>query len=180
VLNAKNAVECRAIIKNQLDRIPEQFQPEEIQALAGRFFRARLPKWPEAPARLCRVDANILNLIRRPERWASVDWENSGWGDPAFEIADLITHPTYAAVPAARQEWILHTYCRLIKGPAAEMRIRTYHKTMLLWWAIRLARYIYENPRGLDERLAARPAGWQAKLGRQYERYLGLAEAAFS
>jgi hypothetical protein len=42
--------------------------------------------------------------MRRAGAWASVDWENSGWGDAAFEIADMMTHPAYVTVPAALWE----------------------------------------------------------------------------
>jgi hypothetical protein len=45
---------------------------------------------------------------------------------------------------------------------------------MLVWWVARLARTLYEVPRGGDARLVARPDGWaadmQARLGRYVER----------
>jgi hypothetical protein len=67
---------------------------------------------------------NIRNFIRRAGGWASVDWENSGWGDPAFEIADLMTHPVYAAVPPERWEWLIAVYCTARGDPGGQQRIR--------------------------------------------------------
>jgi hypothetical protein len=38
-----------------------------------------------------------------PEAQAEPPLENSGWGDPAFEIAELMTHPAYEVVPPSRR-----------------------------------------------------------------------------
>jgi thiamine kinase-like enzyme len=107
-----------------------------------------------------------------------VDWENSGWGDPAFELADMITHPAYATVPAERWSWLVEAYCARSDDPDTATRVRVYHRLMLIWWAARLARMLYEVPRGGDRRLAARPDDWQADIKAKYERYLELARAA--
>src|SRR6185295_4315285 len=118
------------------------------------------------------------NMIRRPGDWASVDWENSGWGDPAFELADAMAHPAYAGVSGARWEWAIDVYCRLVGDPAAATRIATYYPLMLAWWAARLARMLYEVPRGLDRRLVERPHGWEEEMRGKYKHYLELAGAA--
>jgi thiamine kinase-like enzyme len=146
--------------------------------LLGQIARLRLPEWPAPPLALCRVDPNIRNFIRRPGDWASVDWENSGWGDPAFEIADLITHPSYAAVSPKRWDWLIAAYCAARDDSGAEWRIRVYTMLMLAWWAARLARTLYEVPRGGDQRLAPRSAAWQTETEALYQRYLALAQAA--
>lgn len=114
---------------------------------------------------------------------ASVDWENSGWGDPAFEIADLMTHPAYESVLPARWEWVIEQYAdqraRTAQDTNAALRIHTYYTVMLMWWVIRWARYLYEIPRGLDERLVPRPANWQEETERKAERFLARVEAHF-
>jgi hypothetical protein len=51
---------------------------------------------------------------------------------------------------------------------------------MLVWWTARLARTLYEVPRGGDQRLAPRSAAWQAETEALYQRYLMLARAARS
>jgi len=60
------------------------------------------------------------------------------------------------------------------------MRIRVYAQLMLVWWVARFARLLYEAPRGLDERLVMRPAGWESTARRQCQRYLVRAEAALT
>ena len=88
---------------------------------------------PAPQLALCRVDPNTLNFVRRPNTWASVDWENAGWGDPAFEIADLITHPAYADVPPERWGWLIDAYCAHCGDPSGATRIRVYRLLMQVW-----------------------------------------------
>ena len=87
-----------------------------------------------------------------------------------------MTHPAYLAVPASQWPWVVDTYCQLAGAPIAAQRIYTYYRVMLVWWVARLARYLYEVPRGLDERLVQRPANWLEGMQTKYEYYLSLAK----
>jgi thiamine kinase-like enzyme len=109
-----------------------------------------------------------------------VDWENSGWGDPAFEIANLITHPAYIKVPLSRWDWVIDAYCELARDDDIATRIRTHWKILLIWWVARTARYLYEIPRGLDKRLVSRPAGWQTDMRAKYKHYVSWAETMYA
>jgi aminoglycoside phosphotransferase (APT) family kinase protein len=180
VLNATSAAEGLALIAQQLARIPAAERPPELVALARHAETRRWPEWPAPGLALCRVDGNTSNFVRQPGGLASVDWENSGWGDPAFEIVDLIAYPAYEAVPATRREWLLEEYARLRGEPAAARRMRAYLPLMLVWWVARFARLLYEVPRGGDQRLAARPAGWQEQMRANMARYAARARAAFA
>jgi hypothetical protein len=73
---------------------------------------------------------------------------------------------------------VIEEYCRRRADPALATRIRVYARLLLVWWAVRFTRYLYEVPRGLDQRLAARPVDWPARMQAQYEDYLGRAHAA--
>jgi hypothetical protein len=173
--NCHSAVSGKAAIQQQLNYIPPAERPITLQKLVEQVEVTPFPSWPVAPVALCRVDPNISNFIRRPGPWASVDWENSGWGDPAFEIADLMTHPAYLAIPPSRWTWLVETYCNLVKDPTAAIRIRVYHCIMLVWWVARLARFLYEVPRGLDQRLVKPFTDWQTDREVKYQHYLALA-----
>ncbi len=107
-----------------------------------------------------------------------MDWDGSGWGDPAFDIAGLIAHAAYVDVPLSRWEWVVDTYCRLAGDDGMAVRIGVYRRALLLFWAIRLARFLYEVPRGLDPRLVERPEGWEVDIRRKYDRYLALADSS--
>ncbi len=58
-----------------------------------------------------------------------------------------------------KSQWAINSYCGLVVGS--------------------LARYLYEFPRGLDERLASPPVDWPADVAARYEHYLGLAESLY-
>ncbi len=70
------------------------------------------------------MDPNILNFVRLPHGWASVDWENSGWGDPAFELADLMAHPADTSVSPEAWTEILDMYCQFQHGRLFMIRIQ--------------------------------------------------------
>ncbi|MGN6696911.1 MAG: aminoglycoside phosphotransferase family protein, partial [Thermomicrobiales bacterium] len=95
VLTMESAAAGRQRIAEQGARLPLVAPPAALRDVLGRLERARFPDWPTPPMALTRCDANITNFVRRPGGWASVDWEYSGWGDPALDITDLLTHPAY-------------------------------------------------------------------------------------
>jgi aminoglycoside phosphotransferase (APT) family kinase protein len=178
-IHASAAEEGRRRVREQVARIPRRAQPASLRAILQRFEASQFPEWPSAPVALCRLDNNVTNYIQRPGQWASVDWEYSGWGDPAFDVANMMTHVAYMETPACRWPWVQDTYCGLVEDETASLRIQTYCEILLVWWVARLARYRYELPRGRDQRLADWPAGWQADIEAKYDHYLGLVEAMY-
>jgi thiamine kinase-like enzyme len=178
VLYAASGAEGKALVRRHLERIPAQFQPETLQRLIQRFEAWAPPQWPPPRLALCRVDANWRNFIRRPNAWASVDWENSGWGDPAFEIADLMTHPAYISINDPPWERLITYYSNQMGDEDAPSRIQAYRIIMLIWWVVRWQRNLYETPRGLDPRLVDRPASWRETTEQIYLHYLNQAEAS--
>ena len=139
--------------------IPDEHYPEQLKSLLAKL--ETFPDGPPAsasPVALCHVDANTLNFLRHPDGWRSVDWENAGWGDPAFEIVDTMTHPQYMDVPETRWDWVVEQYGKMSGDETAVARIRRTYPLMLVWWVARLARALYEIPLGMDERLVKRPS----------------------
>jgi hypothetical protein len=178
VLSMRSPAEGIQRIHTEVDAIPRPDQPPALRRLVERFERHPYPSWPAPPTVLRRGDANIRNIVRRPGAWASVDWEYSGWSDPAFEVADLIAHAAYLAVPAERWAWVRRRYADLVGDPEILSRVDIYTVLMYGFWAGRLARMLYQVPRGLDERPAPWPAGWLETVQRNYQRYLERANLA--
>lgn len=176
-INAASVGAGRAMIEREVSRLPTAAQPTCLIQLLARFARWPSPEWSPAPQALCRVDANYRNFIRQPTGLVSVDWENSGWGDPAFEIAEMITHPAYHTVSTAEWQAVIGMYSEQMDDPNAPLRITTYRTMMLVWWVARLARSLHEIPQGQDERLVARPASWLTETKAKYEQYLAMALA---
>ena len=143
------------------------------------------PAWPQAPVVLCRLDHNLRNTIRRPAAWASVDWEYSEWGDPAWDLAQWMTHASYVEVPQARWGQAIEAYVRRATELGREdatlrLRVRTYCDLLAVWWVARLVRYLVEVPAGLDARLAGRAEDWEENIRRKYAHYVGLGEEVWT
>ncbi|MBV7332206.1 aminoglycoside phosphotransferase family protein [Chloroflexi bacterium TSY] len=175
VLTARSLSECRYIVNDQIQRVPFDERPQELRELIEQFNQCLLGEWPTPIQSLCHTDPNITNFVRQPAEWLSVDWENSGWGDPAFEIADTMAHPAYLDVDLSRWRWVVDTYCELVDDQSMAERIWVYYQTMLVWWVARFARSLYEIPKGFDQRLVERPPDWEEKCRAKYSHYLALA-----
>ena len=177
VLSMHSAAQAITAIHEQLVQLPDAHRPPEISDLIARVSQTHWPTWRTPPIALTRSDPNPSNFIRRSDAWLSVDWENSGWGDPAFEIADMMSHPAYMSVTPDRWEWVIDAYCHGRHDPTAELRIRTYYSLMLGWWVVRMARYLYDIPRGADRRLTPPAPDWQSTTRQKYDHYVQLALA---
>jgi aminoglycoside phosphotransferase (APT) family kinase protein len=177
VLTMDSAPSGRARIAREIAHVPPPEQPAELCRLIDAVERNRFLSWPSPPVTLCRCDSNPENFIRRPSGWASVDWEYSGWGDPAFELAELTCHPAYLGAPSPPLDLLVALYDPPVGDQMFSARVQVYYRLMLVWWAARLARVLYEVDRGLDERLAPRSAAWRAETEVNYNEYLRRAMA---
>jgi hypothetical protein len=180
VLSMRSPADGIATIHREVDRIPSQDQPASLRAVVERIEAYPFPSWPHPPNALRRGDPNVRNIVQRPGPWASVDWEYSGWSDPAMELGDLISHAAYLDVPAERWKWVTRLYASLVTDAEVARRIEVYTALMYGFWVGRMGRMLYEIPRGLDDRLAPWPDGWLDHVRRNYERYLELAHRALS
>jgi len=180
VLTMLSAAGGRTRIQENVDRIPPNQRPKSLQMLLTHLDRTTFPAWGQVQPHLCRGDCNANNFLRRTSGWASVDWEYSGWGDSAFELADLLTAPSFRQMTPARRQWVIDTYSARSTDPAVATRIRTYYRLMLVWWVTRFARSLYEIPLGRDQRLASRSPNWQEENEAAYESYLQRAWEALS
>jgi hypothetical protein len=177
VVSAQSVSEGKSLILEQMARLPPTARPTDLERLL-RDLEQMLDgvSWPAPPIALCRLDYNPLNFVRSADTWRSVDWENSGWSDPAFDVANLITHVACIDVPEERWRWLIAAYCRAVDDAHVARRIRAYCAILAVWWCVRIARYRYEMPRGLDQRLVAPPDDRAASWKTKSEHYARLAD----
>ncbi len=110
VLNFASVLDGFSRIEDQLTLLPNDKRPAALQELVTKIRQLEYPLWPEPQSTLCHGDPNPLNIIRRPNGWLSVDWENSGWGDPAFELADLMAHPGFTETQPDTWGYVIGRY----------------------------------------------------------------------
>lgn len=159
------------------DAMPDNARSAAMRDVLRLLGRSKLSD-AAGPARLIRCDANTLNFIRRDDGWRSVDWENSGWGDPAFEMGEMMTHPKYLDVDEATWHWFIEAYCAATGETVT--RIRAYRAAMLAWWAATCERNLWLNDADAHGRLVQRPADWREHVRRLHEHYCAAAIAVLN
>jgi len=177
VQSASTAEDCVRLVQEQLVLLPDTARPEALTRLVMRLEGTRFASWPQPAQVLCHIDSNTTNLIRRPEGWCAVDWENAGRSDPALDMAELITHAAYTDVGLERWQWLTAAYSREAGDRYMALRIHTYWRILAVWWVARMARYLYEVPRGQDERLVKRSHGWLDGARHKLAHYIELADS---
>ena len=126
VLPVTSASDALRAISFQHNRMHRTDWPPAVNNLVDQALSLSWPRWPPPPLRFCRGDPNIRNFIRRPLSWASVDWEYSGWGDPAFEIADFLVHAAHVTWPHRRTRLLVDLYCANSGDTTIRERIPVY------------------------------------------------------
>ena len=150
-LTALSAREGLTLLGEHLSReLPPYQRPAELGALVEEIVRVEYPYWEPPALVLCHGDPNRYNFLLRRDagglRCLSIDWEYGGWGDPAFEMASLISAPTMVKMPEERKEWLITGYAARSPDETVAMRIRVYYPVVLAWWAVRFARFMAETP----------------------------------
>lgn len=90
------------------------------------------------PLCFCRRDARFANIIARPDgRLGLVDWEDCGLGDPAADLADIMTAPNQEDL-LAWDDWqpFLQPYLEghAARDPRLEWRMQLYLALFPLAW----------------------------------------------
>lgn len=178
VLTMSSAAEGQRIVAEAFAQLPDEAVSREVHELVAQLAESTFPAWEPSPLALCRCDGNFRNFIVGTPGWASVDWEYSGLGDPAFEIAELVTHVSMQPTALERMGWMIEQYAVLRGETQIAVRARAYLRIMLVWWVVRLARLLYEGRCGLGVRLAPRSPRWEREATENYARYIGLGRRA--
>ena len=92
----------------------------------------------DPPLCFCRSDPRFANVIQRPDgRLGLVDWEDSGLGDPARDLADIMTHANQEDL-VSPDEWqaFLQPYLAVRMGldPGLRRRMHLYRAVFPVFW----------------------------------------------
>ena len=129
------------------------------------------------PLRLCRVDPNLANSVWCEDgrlRW--VDWEYSGWGDPALDLADLRWHAACEGLSAAQHTWLRENYRRPVDDASFEDRIVLWDRLLATRWPFLTLRWLWSEHNGLDRVRLTRPVADPAELRARLVRFIERAE----
>ena len=168
----------QAVPAQTLTRLPErQSGPRELRSLARRWIQ-QVPQETHSPAaealRAARAwlspgdsralpaervfthaDGNLANFIWDGQRCRIVDFEDSGVSDPAYEIADLLEHPSARLPGLIGADDLIEA---LGLPEAQRSRLREFRRLMAVYWLLMLlpgSPGHHRNPPGSLERQAA-------------------------
>ncbi len=130
------------------------------------------------PLTFCRLDSRFANVIARPGgRLGLVDWEDSGLGDPALDLADLrMAANQEDLLDGVGWEALIRPYLatRASQDPTLERRLKLYVGILaIFWWGLLL-------PVGVQKAQNGQLASWQVNgmgANRRLHRYLARALA---
>ena len=92
------------------------------------------------------MDGNPDNILCDENRQLTfVDWEYSGAGDPAYDLAELRWHPGAGHLPAAWWDEALASYVPPVKDAEFTERLALYSRLLPIWWVGRSALYLLEG-----------------------------------
>jgi aminoglycoside phosphotransferase (APT) family kinase protein len=126
---------------------------------------------------LCRVDPNLANTVldeSRRLRW--VDWEYSGWGDPALDLADLRWHAALSGLSESQQDWLRENYRRLPGDAGFEERLAVWDRLLVTRWPFLVLRTLWSAYNGPDRVRLTQPAIDSVALRQRLVRFVERAE----
>jgi thiamine kinase-like enzyme len=143
VVNFVPADQTIAAIQTFARDIPPSPYAQALADLNQMLDQIRLPN-VRASQCWCHGDPNIRNILMTATGVQLVDWEYSGTGDPAQEIANLMTHPFARAISDERRLWVVERYANISGEIDMLLRIRIQYALRLAWWCVRLVygRYV--------------------------------------
>ena len=129
--------------------------------------------------RLCRVDPNLANCLWNEDgrlRW--VDWEYSGWGDPALDLADLRWHIALTGLSEAQHVWLRDNYRRPADDPGFEDRLAVWDCLLATRWPFLVLRWLWSEHHGPDRLRLTRFTGDEAEMWDRFVRFIERADYA--
>lgn len=109
------------------------------------------PERPKITLCFCHVDSNLANFIwneRGELHW--IDWEYSGWGDPALELAEFESHLGADALTPTQRGWLRQKYCLPEGDHSFDERITVWDHILFTRWALLVARALWSAYHGSD------------------------------
>ena len=138
------------------------------------------PSKKNIPLRLVRVDPNTANVIIGEDgkiHW--VDWEYSGWGDPALDIAELRWHAALQPLGWEELKWLRTNYQAPFTDPEFSERLRIWDLILVTRWPFLILRVLWSNHNGPDRERLSRIETPSDRLLKRLVYYIELAENLF-
>ena len=135
------------------------------------------PGRESVPLCLCHVDPNLANTVWSGDgrvRW--VDWEFSGWGDPALDLAELRWHAASVEMSEAQHAWLRESYRRPAGDDDFGERLAVWDRLRATRWPFLILRWLWSEHHGPDRVRLTRPAADLTELRARLVYFIERAE----
>jgi len=135
------------------------------------------PGRESVPLHLCRVDPNLKNAVWSGDgrlRW--VDWEFSGWGDPALDLAELRWHAASSELSEAQQTWLRDNYRRPVGDRSFDERLAVWDRLRATRWPFLILRWLWSEYHGPERLRLTQPVADVAELRARLVHFIERAE----
>jgi thiamine kinase-like enzyme len=105
-----------------------------------------------------------------------VDWEYSGWGDPALDLAELRWHTAYVGLSGAQHTWLRNNYRRPEGDAGFEERLAVWDLLLMTRWPFLVLRMLWSAYNGPDRLRLTQPDLDTAELRARLIRFIERAE----
>jgi aminoglycoside phosphotransferase (APT) family kinase protein len=108
---------------------------------------------------MCRVDPNLANCLWGTDhkiRW--VDWEYSGWGDPALELADIRWHASWMGLSSEKHQMLRSLYTPHKEDINFYERLEIWDRIVSTRWPFLILRSMWNSSGGTDRSQKGSPA----------------------
>lgn len=132
------------------------------------------------PLRLCHVDPNPANAIWGQDgrvRW--VDWEYSGWGDPALDLAEFRWHEAFSFLSPEQAAWMRANYRPPAGDGGFDERLQLWDALLATRWPFLLLRRLWSFSNGPDRQRLNQPVAQAAEVEARMLALIERAEAFF-
>ncbi len=100
---------------------------------------------------LCRVDPNLANTVWGPdERLRWVDWEYSGWGDPALDLVEFRWHAALSDLSVDQHRWLRANYRQPEDDADFRARVFVWDHIIAVRWCFLVLRHLWSQFNGPD------------------------------
>jgi aminoglycoside phosphotransferase (APT) family kinase protein len=139
------------------------------------------PNYENIPLRLMRVDPNLSNAIVDSDktlRW--IDWEYSGWGDPALDLAELRWHASLQSLGDYNLQWLRSNYQLSFNDPNFYPRLKVWDHILVTRWPFLILRSLWSNHNGPDRERLSTVAISKDQLHQRLRKMIRKAECFYS
>lgn len=141
VMPIQHPVDVLIVLEQRRTRLPEgrigALSSGQLDYLLHVLASSVPHEWERpAPIGLILCDPNPTNMIAHRGNIYLVDWENSGWADPAFEIGDLCAQPSYFDLPEDHRQWLRAEHGRILNDGWLAPRAEIYERMMNVFWVL--------------------------------------------